>query len=427
MFIRGVACLVDKEHRVVVTGMGTVNPLGLNVQSFWDHCVIGTSGVKKIELFDIPNTISQVAGQVENFALGDEFIDYQGLDRSVQFALAATKEALISAGLSGHELLRSASTFISTAISQISSMESYFCEKTRTATQPLPITKEKNSSFGKNFFFHNLSTVIASCFGVSGPSLGVITGCTGGVDAVLYSYNAIKYGQTKLAITGSSEAPITPLVVAAFAKIGATSTCRNHFPEQASRPFESTRDGFVLAEGCGILILESLESALERGAQIYAEVCGGASINNCTHMTDIPDDGTPIAKASKMALEMADLCPEDVDMVNAHGSSTPQNDIAETRALNKLFGSRVQDVPVTSIKSQLGHALAGANSIELVSCIKSIMDDVIPPTINLDEQDPRCNLNVVGNYPKKTPVSCILKTSSGFSGIHSSLVLREFV
>jgi 3-oxoacyl-(acyl-carrier-protein) synthase len=414
-----------EPRRVVITGMGTVNPLGLNVREFWEKCSMGSSGVKKIPCFKIPNHISQIAGIVDNFSLSEDLAKNTEVDRGIQFALEATREALLDANLTGPKLCE-AGIFISTAISQIISMESYFSNETQGGTKPLKIQAKGKSNSSRSFFFHNLSTSISECFDIKGPSLGVITGCTGGVDAVLYAYNSIAYGQVDIALTGSSEAPITPLVVGAFAKIGATSVARNNSPKEASRPFDATRDGFVLAEGCGILVLETLDSALERGATIYAEVCGGASVNNCTHMTDIPDSGEPIARASTLALRHARIAPEEIDFVNMHGSSTPQNDIAETNALNLLFGKKAEKVPVTSIKSQLGHALSGANSIELISCVKSINDNVIPPTINLEEQDPRCNLNVVANKPLRIPVSSILKTSSGFSGIHSSLILREF-
>ena len=234
----------------------------------------------------------------------------------------------------------------------------------------------------------------------------------------------MRAGDVDVAVTGAAEAPITPLVVAAFAKVGATSL-RNSQPQQASRPFDMDRDGFVLAEGSGMLIIEELDHARRRGAEILAELRGYGTVNNYYHMTDIPEDGLRIAKSAELAMLDAGVSPDEVDAINAHGSSTRQNDVAESNAYWHLFGSRAAEIPVTSLKSQIGHPLSASNSVEVVASILSLRTGVIPPTINLQHQDPRCRLDVVGNVAREANVRCLLKTSSGFSGIHSSLVIAK--
>ena len=236
----------------------------------------------------------------------------------------------------------------------------------------------------------------------------------------------IRSGRASVVLAGATEAPITPLVVAAFGKIAATSTKRNSTPEKASRPFDQARDGFVLAEGAALFVIESLDHAIKRDVPIYGEIIGGGSNNNCFHMTDIPQDGISIARSCQLAIEDARISVQDIDFINAHGSSTQQNDQAEALAFHQIFGSHIHHIPVTSIKSLTGHALSAANGIEIVSSLLTIRDGIIPPTINLENQDPNCNLWVIANRAINKKVRCVLKTSSGFSGLHSSLILKEF-
>jgi len=421
------------ERIVVVTGMSTINPLGQELDEFWAACKRGTSGVKKIEGFYIPDEMSQMAGTVEqldllSLSLTPEQIEQY--DRSLLFALKATNSALIDSGLKLDSRLKLTNSrwavLIANAISQISTMERSFCRQSANGTKPLAPVKKNSGNRLNSYYFNTTNAEIVNYFNLACEQVTVVTGCTGGLDAIGYAMHAIRKGKVDVAITGSTEAPITPLVVASFSKIGATST-RNADPTTASRPFDVDRDGFVLAEGCGILILESLEHAQRRGAKIYAVISGIGSVNNCYHMTDIPESGNSIAKASLDAIKDADIEVDQIDFINAHGSSTPQNDVAESNAFHSVFGPKARDIPVTSIKSQVGHTLSSATSIEVISSIMSINDNIIPPTINLITQDSRCELDVVANKARSSSVNCVLKTSSGFSGIHSSLIIERWV
>ncbi|MDP1609102.1 MAG: beta-ketoacyl-[acyl-carrier-protein] synthase family protein [Chlamydiales bacterium] len=407
------------KERVVITGMGTINPIGNNVPDFWKNCIAGKSGVRQISTFNIPSHMSQIAGIVQA-----PFDQKNIEERNLLFAEMAAKEALQDAGLLDVSLAyERCGVFIATAIAEIALMEWSF-NQNKSGCGHVGLVSSKAPYFSQSFFFNNVAKMLALKHQFKGGSITLATGCTGGNDAMGYALHMIRGGRIDVALTGATEAPITPLVVAAFSKIGATSK-RNFDPEKASRPFDKDRDGFVLAEGCGMFVLESLSHALKRGAPIYAEVVGTGSVNNCYHMTDIPQDGKSIAKACQLALKDAHIEPDEVDYINAHGSSTIQNDIAETHAFYEIFGARAATIPVTSIKSQLGHALSAANSLELITAVLSLRDHIIPPTINLEAQDPACLLHVVGNKALKTSVNTILKTSSGFSGIHSSLLLKK--
>lgn len=415
---------MNNQKKVLITGIGTVNPLGINVDEFWSNCIRGTSGVKKINQFSIPEHMSQIAGIVDHPLFSSD--EENSLDRVVDFALHATNEAIKDAELEANMFPNPDRTYctVATAISQIKSMETQFYKNTNRGKHPLKISQSRNRR-QNHFLFNNLNALISQQFGCKGGHVTVTTGCTGGVDSIIFGTNLIRNGHADLVICGASEAPITPLVVSAFSQISATSR-RNNDPQGASRPFDKDRDGFVLAEGAGIIILESEQSALLRNAKIYAEVAGVSSNNNCFHMTDIPDDGHSIEQSCHLAIEDADIKPNTISYINTHGSSTPQNDVAESIAFKKIFKHHLKNTPVTSIKSQTGHALSAANAIEIISSVLSIRDNVIPPTINLCEKDSRCEVEVVGNNSLYTQVKAVLKTSSGFSGIHSSLIVREY-
>lgn len=410
------------KERVVITGIGTINPLGNDTASFWKNCLEGKSGVKNIsDMFHIPEYMSQIAGVVD--LPFEKRVD--GIQqRNLVFATRAVNEALNDSKLLESSFSKKrCGVFISTAIAEIALMEWSF-NRYKQGKGHVDLISQDSPYYAESFFFNNLAKTLASQFAFTGGAVTIATGCTGGNDALGYAMQMIRNGRVDVAITGASEAPLTPLVVAAFSKIGATSK-RNHDPKAASRPFDKDRDGFVIAEGCGILVLESLSHAKKRGAHIYAEVAGFGSVNNCFHMTDIPQDGESIAKACMRSLKDAGLEADSIDYINAHGSSTPQNDVAETSAFYKIFGERARSIPVTSIKSQLGHALSAANVLEVITSVLTLRDNKIPCTINLENQDPNCPLMVVKQKPLDIKVSAILKTSSGFSGIHSSLILKR--
>jgi 3-oxoacyl-(acyl-carrier-protein) synthase len=270
--------------------------------------------------------------------------------------------------------------------------------------------------------FNAASAEVAARNGFRGPCLTLSTGCTAGLDAIGMAAKLIRSGDADVMVTGASEAPITPIALAAFDVIGALSTGRNALPERASRPFDAGRDGFVLAEGCGILLLEERGHALARGAEPMAEVRGFGSCNNAYHMTDLPPDGADLARSIQLALENARIAPSEVDCVSAHGSSTKQNDTNETAAYKRVFGERAYDIPVTGLKSMTGHALAAANAIESVAAVLTLATGEIPPTINHEEPDPVCDLDYVPNVSVRRDVNVLVKNASGFSGIHSAAV-----
>lgn len=414
------------KKRVVITGFACINPLGLEQETYWKRSLQGlsaTSGIDYLGCMKIPDYMSRVAGIITNFDSTMLMKEDAKHDRSVQLALKATEEAI---KMSNMTLLSEERTnvHIATAIGNINLMEKIVEEWGKNEKDILYL-KEDNDFLASMFQFNNVADVIADKYKVSGEVSVIATGCTGGVDAVGYSYNRIKYDDADIAITGSTDSPITPLVVSSFSKINAT-TRRNDEPNKASRPFERDRDGFVLAEGCGIFILESLEHALQRDAPIWGEVVGYGSCSNALHMTDVPEDGIDIAKSMKLALDDAEISFDMLDYVNLHGSSTPQNDLAERNALYLLAPHRYNKIPVTSNKSQIGHALSASNSIEIVSCIKTLQTNIIAPTVNMFNKDPCCDLDVVDKARKVNNIKYILKNSSGFSGIHSAVVLKKW-
>ena len=417
------------KTRVVITGMGVVSPLGNSVKRLWQEALQGTSGVRKINRFAIPDEVSSVAGLVEDYLpeSADVFNNYSGDDRAICFAMDALNQALKQSGLDiKTEVSQSnvVSLALSSAVAAITSMEREFNKLSR---QGLSSVSKSNLYANYSVYkFNHIVDYISRAFEINGRSLLLPTGCAGCLDALSYSVQLIRDGLSDVVISGASEAPITPLVVSAFNKIGATSKKYNQTPDKASRPFDKDRDGFVLAEGCGILILESLEHALSRGAAILAEIAGVGSSNNCYHMTNIPEDGLSIANACQQAFDDAGILPDEIDHINAHGSSTPQNDVAETNAFKRLFGKRYNQIPVTSNKSFLGHALAASNALETILSVQSLNDNLIPPTINLFNQDERCDIDVVADRSRKHEINTILKNSSGFSGIHSSIVMKKW-
>lgn len=412
------------KNRVVITGMSCLTPIGIGVEEYWNNSINGVSGLKKMNMVNnifIPDNMSKVVGKIENFE------EKYGYDRSIEFAIYASEDALQMANINISKY-KNINVNIATAIGCIGTMEE-IVEK----FYPKDLQKElKIDDFNRikdTFQFNSVADVVSNKNLLDGESCVILTGCTGGIDAIGYSYEQIKNCETDIVITGSTEAPITPLVIASFSKIGATSVNFNSTPSEASRPFDLDRDGFVLAEGCGILILESLKHALSRGANILGEIVGYGSCSNAKHMTDIPEDGEDIYRSMILAIGEAGLSPGDIDYINLHGSSTKQNDIAETNAIKKLFGERYRNIPVTSNKSQIGHALSASNSIEIINCIKTLETGSIPPTNNVINKDVKCDLNIITktNRNKYKEIKYILKNSSGFSGIHSSIILSKYM
>ena len=414
--------------RVAITGMGVIAPNGTDLNTFWANCLKGQSGVESIGEFNVADFTSQIAGIVQNFEpAGYDITEYQSqtLDRYALFALAAAEQAVTHANLETPSNSDRLGVCIATAIGGTKYMEQEFLRRTNDGKDTFdgePLDPVLTANVG----FHSASSEVARKYGASGPVYTLATGCTAGLDALGQALEMIRSGQVDAVIAGATEAPITPIALAAFDIIGALASDRNDVPEHASRPYDRSRAGFVLGEGCGIFVLERLDHAVARGATILAELVGMGSTSNAYHMTNLSPEGNDLHRAMKLALADAGLTPDQIGHVNAHGSSTPQNDVNETNALKKTLGTHAYEIPVCSIKSIIGHALAGANAVETVVAVLSMMHQEVPPTVNYVTPDPECDLDYVAEGARKVEINHLLKDASGFSGIHSAILLSRY-
>lgn len=412
------------QERVVVTGLGAVTPAGVGIHAFWTAILEGTSHVHAHTFF--PQ--ASIRGRAGGFADFEPEMMFSlsaaptgdGGDRLFLIATTTIEEALVNAGITAdtrERVLADGGLYVASAIGPVANMIALVRDGNRGVVPP--------DDSWRAFSFGHLGSKLADRFGFGGPYAVVPTGCTGGCDAVGYALSAIRTGAVDLAVVGGFDAPLTPLVEAAFARINATSS-RDCSPEIASCPFDKRRDGFVLSEGGGALVMERESTALARGSVPIGVVAGYGSVCSAFHMTDIHPSGEAIARSIELALKDANIAAEDIDHINLHGSSTPMNDLAEANALCKLFGNTVRSKPVTSIKSQIGHAMAAASAIELTAAVMTLVDQTIPPTANLTEQDPQIGLDIVCGKARQGAVHSVLKTASSFSGIHSAIVLLRY-
>jgi len=409
------------ERRVVVTGIGCISPLGIGVDETWKGIVEGRSGITRITKFDPSNLPSQIAGEVKNFKPQDFMSEklVSRVDTFIQYAIASARMALEDAKLGDVELGDRAGVVIGVGMGGVGQVEHY----TR-------ILDEKGYKRVTPFFIPMIipnmaAGQVAILFGAKGPNLAVCTACAAGNHAIGEAYRMIKKGLIDIAICGGTESLITPLTVAGFSVMKALST-RNDEPEKASRPFDAKRDGFVIAEGSGILILEELTHAQKRGAKVYAELIGYGANCDAYHMTAPSPDGEGAANCMKLALEDANILPNEVDYINAHGTSTPLNDVAETKAIKKVFGKHAYKLMVTSTKSMTGHLLGGAGGLEAVITVKALETGIVPPTINLEEPDPECDLDYVPNQARKANIKVAMSNAFGFGGTNACLVFRKW-
>lgn len=413
-----------RDDRIVVTGLGVVAATGAGLERFWQSLLRGNSQIRANSYFPQSRVRGRAVGRAE-FAPETTFSwssppRGDGCDRLFQIATSAINEALDHAGLTdsaGCRHLAATGLFISSAVGPVATMEAQIGADLRNEV--------RSADSWRAFSFGRLAATLADKCGLGGPYVVVPTGCTGGSDAVSYGLSAIRSGMVDLAVVGGFDAPITPLVEAAFARIGATSS-RDCPVSEASCPFDARRDGFVLGEGGGALVLERESYALARGATPLGIIAGYGAVSSAFHMTDIHPSGVPIARSIALALDDAGISAGRIDHVNLHGSSTPMNDVAEARALLTVLGEAARRTPVTSIKSQIGHALAAASAIELVAVIMTLRDQVIPPTVNQLDQDPEIDLDVVSDRPRPAHIRNVLKTASGFGGIHSAIVASRY-
>lgn len=410
------------ERRVVVTGMGAVSPLGLDVPTLWQGIQEARSGVGPVTLCDATGLKSRIAGEVKGFN-AHNYMDRKEArrnDRFIHFAIAATREALAMAELSiTPENAEGIGAIIGSGIGGI-----------ETFADGLHTLRDKGPGRVSPFLVPGMITNMAAGqvsiqFGLKGPSFCPTSACATAAHAIGEAAETIRRGWAKAIVAGGSEAPITPLGIAAFVSARAIST-RNDLPETASRPFDATRDGFVLAEGCALLVLEEYEHAVARGARILAEVAGYGASSDAFHITQPCAGGEGALRAMRLALKHANLTPADIDYINAHGTSTPAGDIAETQAIKTLLGERAYAVPVSSSKSQLGHLIGAAGSIEAVITILALQNSVLPPTINLRTPDPECDLDYVPNAARAGELNIAMSNSFGFGGHNVSLVFKRY-
>lgn len=409
-------------RRVVITGMGLVIPIGIGVETAWKNVCEGKSGIGLLTRFDTNGFETKIAGEVKHFN-PELYIDkkeIKKMDLFIHYAIAAAKEALEDAQLAiTPENSEQIGVIVGTGLGGLPSIERYH-----------KILLEKGPGRISPFFIPMLianlaSGQIAIQFGPKGPNTCVVTACATGAHCIGDAFRAIVYGDAEAMIAGGTEANITPLTIGGFNSMKALST-RNDEPEKACRPFEKNRDGFVVAEGAGILILEELQFALKRNAKIYGELIGYGYTSDAYHITAPSPDGDGAVRCMRMAIKDARLKPEDVEYINAHGTSTPLNDLTETIAIKKVFGDRAKKIPISATKSMTGHLLGAAGSTEAIFTILAIQDGIIPPTINYEEPDPQCDLDYVPNAARRQPLNIAMSNAFGFGGTNATLVFKKF-
>ncbi len=411
----------DCSQRVVVTGLGLITPVGLTVKESWGNIVSGKSGITRVTKFDPEGYYCQIAGEVKGFE-PEKYMPtklVKRLDPFVQYAIAAAKEAWEDSGL---DINREDPTRIGVVtgvgLGGLGTIEIYRDVLVKRGPRRV-------SPFFIPMAIPNMASgQISILYNAKGPNTVVCTACAAGTHAIGWAFKEIQRGAADVMFAGGSEAVITELALAGFGSLKALST-RNDEPEKASRPFDKDRDGFVIGEGAGMLILESLEHAEKRGADIKAEISGFGLTGDAFHMTAPPDDGEGGARAMKEALNDARISPEDLDYINAHGTSTPLNDLCETRAIKGVFGDHAYKIPISSTKSMTGHLLGGAGGIEAVFTVKAIEEGIAPPTINYENPDPDCDLDYVPNEARELEIGVAMSNSFGFGGTNGVLIFNK--
>ncbi len=406
-------------ERVVITGYGAVSPLGLNLEDTWQKLIMGNSAIDYITGFEADNFNVRIAAEVKDFD-PNAFMEPRTArytDRFAQFAIAASKQAIEHSKITIDDENRyETGIIIGSGVGGIGSME-----------HQVGVLNERGPSRVSPFIVpmmicDNASGRVSIETGIRGVNLSLVSACSTGTDSIGIAYKMIKHGELKAALAGGTDASVTPIGVAGFAKAGALT--RNNDPTSASRPFDANRDGFVIGEGAAVVVLETLTSALHRGATILAEIVGYGATSDAFHITQPLASGESAVRAIELALN--GMSTEEIGYINAHGTSTPLNDASETRAIKKSIGSRAYSIPVSSIKSMLGHMLGAAGALEAIVCCKVIQEGLIPPTINLNSPDPECDLDYVPNVCRKAKVDACLTNSFGFGGHNSVLAIKRY-
>jgi 3-oxoacyl-[acyl-carrier-protein] synthase II len=411
------------EKRVVVTGLGVISPVGNDIASFWHSVVEGKSGVGRLTTFDCTGFDSQIAAEVKGFdplAYGITKKDTHRMERFVQYAIAGARQAFSDSGMDLEKECRERiGVLVGSGIGSLRIIEEQ--HKVYLKGGPSRITP----FLIPMLIVNEAAGHVGMVFGLKGPNSCVTTACASGSHAIGDAFRVIQRGDADVMVTGGTECCITALGVGGFCALKALST-RNNEPEKASRPFDAERTGFVMAEGCGIVILESLEHARARGAKIYAEMAGYGRSCDAYHLTAPDPDGAGASLAMKWALQDAKLPPERVSYINAHGTSTKLNDKVETLAIKRSFGSHAKKVMISSTKSVMGHLLGAAGGVEFIACCLSLQKDIIPPTINYDHPDPECDLDYVPNTARKAKVDVAMSNSLGFGGHNATVIAKKF-
>jgi 3-oxoacyl-[acyl-carrier-protein] synthase II len=417
---------LNEQRRVVVTGMGAITPLGNDVASFWEGLVAGRTGISRISSFDLARVASTVAGEVLGIdpSLDMDRKEIRRHDRVVHYGWAATVEALRDAGfpnpIDDEALAERTGAIIGTGIGGINTL-------IRDVIEAHEMGPERVGPFLVTAMIPDMiAGFVAIQANVRGPNYATVSACSSSNHAIGSAFEIIRRGDADVMIAGGAEAGIGEIPVAAFSAMRALSTRRNDDPEGASRPFDAQRDGFVIADGAGILVLEALDHALARGARIHAEMVGYGASDDASHITLPAPGGRGAAASMRLALADAGLGTDQIDYINAHGTSTPPNDRSETAAIKTVFGERAYAIPVSSTKSMTGHLMGAGGGIEAIACVRAIEEGVIPPTINYEHPDPDCDLDYVPNTARRAAVGVTMSNSFGFGGHNATIILRRY-
>lgn len=412
------------DRRVVITGMGVVSPVGNDLDTFWNNLLAGYCGVDKITAFDPSKFDTQIAAEVKNFDPAPAFPspkEIRRTDRYSQFGIYAAWQALKDSGLDLKSTnLDEVGVFVGSGIGGLKTV-------TEQHTTLLERGPGRLSPFMIPMLISNMASgLISMYYNLRGPNFATCSACATANHALGEAWRTIKMGDAKVMLAGGAEATIVPIGIGGFCAMRALST-RNQEPTKASRPFDKGRDGFVMGEGSGVLVLEELEHAKARGARIYAELAGYGNTADAYHLTAPSEGGEGAARCMRMALRSAGLNPQDVSYVNAHGTSTPQGDIAETMAIKTVFGDHARQLSVSSTKGATGHMLGAAGAVEMIVCTKALQTDTVPPTINYETPDSDCDLDYVPNQARQIKVNATVNNSFGFGGHNASVIARKFV
>jgi 3-oxoacyl-[acyl-carrier-protein] synthase II len=416
----------DGERRVVVTGMGAITPLGNDVPTFWEGLVAGRSGITRITSFDPEHVDSKVAGEVRGFE-ADKVMPRKEVrrnDRYVHYAWAASVEALRDAGIPNpivdESLAERTGAIVGSGIGGINTM-------IRDIIEAHELGIDRIGPFLVTSMIPDMAAGFVAIYAnARGPNYATVSACSSSNHSIGSALNIIRRGDADVMIAGGSEAGIGEIPVGAFAAMRALSTRRNDEPEKASRPFDAERDGFVIADGAGVVVLEALEHAKARGARIHAELVGYAASDDASHVTLPAPGGRGAAASMRLAMADASMGGDEIDYINAHGTSTPPNDRAETAAIKTVFGERAYEIPVSSTKSMTGHLMGAGGGIEAIACILAIQNGCLPPTINYENPDPDCDLDYVPNVARSARIATAMSNSFGFGGHNATLIFRRY-